>query len=220
MNHSFNIKIAKRFGQEGAVIIENIYFWLEKNKANNKHFHDGKYWTYNSTRAFAVLFPYWTSRQIERILKGLESNGAILAGNYNKIGYDRTKWYSITSMVESIYTYGGMDVTEGVNGNTPIVEPIPVINPIINSVINKKPKEMKINYADNVKMLEVEYTKLITQYTKVVIDEKIIDLSLWKGSKGKKTKSDYLTLLTWLRKDTKSNTPTKEDTWGGMKQFN
>ena len=72
--------------------------------------------------------------------------------------------------------------------------------------IDNKPK--KINYADNVKMLEVEYTKLITQYTKVVIDEKIIDLSLWKGSKGKTTKSDYLTLLTWLRKDTKATVTT------------
>ena len=85
---------------------------------------------------------------------------------------------------------------------------------------NIKEVAVKITYADNVKMLEVEYTKLITQYTKIVIDEKIIDLSLWKGSKGKATKSDYLTLLTWLRKDTKSNTPAKEDTWGGMKQFN
>jgi len=85
---------------------------------------------------------------------------------------------------------------------------------------NIKEVAVKITYADNVKMLEVEYTKLITQYTKIVIDEKIIDLSLWKGSKGKNTKSDYLTLLTWLRKDTKSNTPAKEDTWGGMKQFN
>ena len=215
MNHSFNVTIAKKFGQEGAVIVENIYFWLEKNKANNKHFYDNKYWTYNSTRAFSILFPYWSSRQIERILKGLETGGAILSGNYNKSGYDRTKWYSVTSMVESIYTNGGMEITEGVNGNTQTVEPIPVINPIIKPIINKEPKEIKINYADNVKMLEVEYTKLITQYTKAVIDEKIIDLSLWKGSKGKTTKSDYLTLLTWLRKDTKATTSTKK-----LKEFN
>ena len=91
---------------------------------------------------------------------------------------------------------------------------------VVKDSIDKVKKPLKINYADNVKMLEVEYTKLITQYTKTVIDEKIIDLSLWKGSKGKNTKSDYLTLLTWLRKDTKTNTPAKEDTWGGMKQFN
>ena len=136
MNHSFNITIARQFGQEGAVIVENIYFWLEKNKANNKHFYDGKYWTYNSTRAFSILFPYWSSRQIERILKGLEANGAILSGNYNKSGYDRTKWYAVTSIVESIYTNGGMETTEHVNGITQTVEPIPYINTNIKPIIN------------------------------------------------------------------------------------
>ena len=40
----------------------------------------------------------------------------------------------------------------------------------------------------------------------VIIDEKIIDLSLWKTSKGKTTKSDYATLQTWLRKDEKLGT--------------
>jgi len=92
--------------------------------------------------------------------------------------------------------------------------------------IEIKPKEIinvavkKIEYAERVHMLEDEYEKLINKYSQKVIDDKITDLDLWKGSTGKKNKSDYLTLLTWLRKDTKVNTPTKEDTWGGMKQFN
>jgi phage replisome organizer, putative, N-terminal region len=68
---------------------------------------------------------------------------------------------------------------------------------------NKKAESIKINYADRVKMTEEEYNKIITKYNKKLIDEKIIDLDLWKGSKGKTTKSDYLTLLTWLRKEAK-----------------
>ena len=65
--------------------------------------------------------------------------------------------------------------------------------------IDTKPK--KKNYADYVNMTEEEYRKLIEEYTEDFIKERIIDLSLWKGSKGKTTKSDYMTLLAWIRKD-------------------
>ena len=61
----------------------------------------------------------------------------------------------------------------------------------------------KIHYADNVTMLEEEYSKLIIEYGEPLIKEKIIDLDLWKGSKGKNTKSDYLTIKAWIRKDQK-----------------
>ena len=71
------------------------------------------------------------------------------------------------------------------------------IKPIINVAVKK------IEYAERVHMLEDEYEKLINKYSQKVIDDKITDLDLWKGSTGKKNKSDYLTLLTWLRKDTK-----------------
>ena len=69
----------------------------------------------------------------------------------------------------------------------------------IDKDIKAKPK--KIKYADRVFMLEEEYQKLIAQYSKTIIDNKIIDLDLWKGSKGKSTKSDYLTILAWLRRE-------------------
>jgi hypothetical protein len=66
-------------------------------------------------------------------------------------------------------------------------------------------KITKIHYADNVSMTEEEYTKLISEYGEVLIKDKIIDLDLWKGSKDRKTKSDYLTIKAWIRKDQKEN---------------
>lgn len=137
MNHSFNTEIAKLYGVEGAVIIENLYFWLAKNKANKKHFYDGEYWTYNSVNAFKELFPYWTERQIERILKNLEKDGAIITGNYNKLNYDRTKWYALTQTVKCIYANGEMDLHESLNGFTEMVKPIPYINTDIKTNINE-----------------------------------------------------------------------------------
>jgi len=136
MNHSFNVTAAKLYGVENAIIIENLYFWIEKNEANEKHFYEGDYWTYNSVKAFTKLFPYWTPRQIERILKSLEEKGAVKTGNFNKLSYDRTKWYALTKTVKCIYANGEMDLTGTLNGNTQTVEPIPDINTDINTDIN------------------------------------------------------------------------------------
>ena len=92
MDHSFNITAAKLYGVEEAVLLHNIYFWIKKNKANNKHFYDGYFWTYNSVEAFSELFSYWTKRQVERILNNLIKKGAIIKANYNEKAYDRTSW--------------------------------------------------------------------------------------------------------------------------------
>ncbi|MGV8979920.1 MAG: DUF4373 domain-containing protein [Clostridium sp.] len=76
----------------------------------------------------------------------------------------------------------------------------------------KEMKEMKevpvkTKYADRVTLSEDEYQNLVVKYSKAIIESKIIDLDLWKGSKGKTTSSDYLTILTWLRKKPIENRP-------------
>lgn len=73
-----------------------------------------------------------------------------------------------------------------------------------------KIKEAKVHYAERVTMTEIEYNKLLQMYSKDIIDNKIIDLDLWKGSKGKSTKSDYLTIMSWLRKDKPVEVKTKK----------
>lgn len=143
MTHSFDVDIAKKYGVQEAIFVQNLYFWISKNKANGRHFHDGRHWTFNSINAWIELFPYFSKRQVERILKSLEDSGAILTGNYNASAYDRTKWYALTddilSLLESdkkencISQNGKMDLSERVNRNTQTVEPIPDINTDINT---------------------------------------------------------------------------------------
>jgi hypothetical protein len=41
------------------------------------------------------LFPFWTTKQIRRIISSLEEQGAIVTGNYNTSTYDRTSWYAM-----------------------------------------------------------------------------------------------------------------------------
>lgn len=96
MMHSFDVEIATKYSQEKAVLIHNIAHWVEKNKANKKHFYDDKYWTYNDAEAFFKLFPYLGSiPKIRRILREMEDDNLIKSGDYNKNRYDRTKWYTL-----------------------------------------------------------------------------------------------------------------------------
>lgn len=95
MDHFFDIDIASKYGVDCAIIIHNLCFWIYKNQCNKNNFYDGHYWTYNSERAFAEIFPYWSRRQIQTIINKLKKNSIIEVGNYNNKKYDRTNWYTV-----------------------------------------------------------------------------------------------------------------------------
>lgn len=140
-SHSFYVHEAEKHGVEKAVILYNLRFWLEKNKANDKNLHDGYYWTYNSAKAFTVLFPYYTPSKVHRLLAQMEKDGLIVSGNYNKAGYDRTKWYSMPEfsvetiennhfslLQNAIFHFCKMDISLLQNGFFRSATPIPDIN--------------------------------------------------------------------------------------------
>lgn len=133
MEHNFNIFIAKKYGIQSAILLNHIYFWLEKNRANEINFFDGYYWTYNSKRAFADLFPYLTARQIDYAIQKLVDDGVIITGIYNKSAHDRTLWYTITKKGYSILQNCEMEFTNLGNGSHKNVQPIPNTIPYINT---------------------------------------------------------------------------------------
>jgi hypothetical protein len=122
---TFSTKDAKQYGVDGAIMLHHIRYWVAKNEANETNFHEGQYWTYNSTSAFAKLFPFYSARKIGRILSKLEDESAIISGNFNGKRYDRTKWFT---MVNAITENGMLHLTKTVNAITEIVEPIPKYN--------------------------------------------------------------------------------------------
>lgn len=117
--HIFNVDDAVEHGMEKAVLMQNMRFWLDKNKANGTNLHDGYYWTYNSAEAFFKLFPYFKSAKvIQRLLKSMVEDGLLLTGNYNKKGYDRTKWYSMPEYrAESLDTSHCSKMSNGLDKN-------------------------------------------------------------------------------------------------------
>ena len=98
MIHSYDIDDAIAHGVTSAVLLYNIKHWVAKNRANQRHFHDGRHWTYNSVAAFCELFPEFTQDQIRRSLEKLVSAGVLLCGNYSDKKYDRTRWYSLAAI--------------------------------------------------------------------------------------------------------------------------
>ena len=106
MVYGFDTNIAQKYGVDEAIFVHNLYFWIVKNEANGRHFYDGKYWTYNSAEAFVDLFPFWTPKQVRRIIDSLAEKGAIYVGNYNAKALDRTKWYALNEEIIQYYQMG------------------------------------------------------------------------------------------------------------------
>lgn len=99
----FNCECAQKYGVNGAIVLHSLVFWVYRNALNGDNSVDGKTWTYNSLTAFTTMFPFFSRDQIRRILKHLERDGAIETGCHNRIGFDRTKWYTISKDVATIY---------------------------------------------------------------------------------------------------------------------
>lgn len=95
-NINFDANLAKNIGVNEAIFLQNIWHWIKKNKVDNKNFHDGKYWTYNSKRAYEEYYPFWTYGQIRVIIKNLYIKNLILIGNYSDDKRDKTNWYTLS----------------------------------------------------------------------------------------------------------------------------
>jgi rubrerythrin len=103
-----NLALAVAYGTNESLFLTNLCFWIEKNKANKAHFHNGRYWVYNTMEAWAELFPYFTKDQIRHLIDKLKRKKILLVGTFNRTLYDRTQWYSVSDEVLSLYAGGGM----------------------------------------------------------------------------------------------------------------
>lgn len=157
MIHCFDTDIAKEFGLVDAIILNNIAFWVQKNKANKTNFHDGKYWTFNSIKAMQELFPYLSTKQIRSCLDRLETNGLIETGNFNQMWSDRTKWYTLSEKATDICHLGNLSIA-------PQGKAIPYINTDNNNICSSE-----LNESDSsLEKLETDFEKIYEIYPKKV----------------------------------------------------
>lgn len=102
-DHYFRIEIATRFGVDVAIFVNDIYHWCDKNQNNQACFHKGRYWTFNKMSAFCERHPYWSRRQVERIIAASKDAGLILVDRFNKDPMVRTNWYAVSDFALSFY---------------------------------------------------------------------------------------------------------------------
>lgn len=110
--------LAQILGLRGAVVTQQVHYWLDLfEKARDKaHFHEGRWWVWNSAEAWHTNFPFWTPAVIRSILdllrqpyeprdrkrgkaiaqdRRLRRKAVLLTATFNKKPYDRTLWWTI-----------------------------------------------------------------------------------------------------------------------------
>lgn len=96
MVHSFEVKLAVKYGLNEAIIYQYIQNEILFAMAS-KHiatYHDGIYWARASLDYMANDMPYFSKRTIRRTLDSLIEKGVLIKGNFNDNPFDRTCWYA------------------------------------------------------------------------------------------------------------------------------
>lgn len=140
--------LAVRIGLNESIVLQQIHYWNVINENNKNNFRDGYYWTFNSVKEWNKQFPFWSKNTIVRLLNRLEDKGLVVTGNYNKLKFDRTKWYRIDYEVLNAFTTDGqMDL-----------QPACTTIPETNTKTNKKSKRYIISETGN-EVLSYYYDK-------------------------------------------------------------
>lgn len=85
--------LAVVIGLKEAVVAQQLNYWLHSKSAK---IIDGRRWIYNTYEKWQKdSFPFFTIATIRRTFGSLEKQKIVLTGNFNKAGFDKTKWYSI-----------------------------------------------------------------------------------------------------------------------------
>lgn len=85
--------LAVVIGLKEAVVAQQLNYWLHSKSAK---IIDGRRWIYNTYGKWQKdSFPFFTIATIRRTFGSLEKQKIVLTGNFNKAGFDKTKWYSI-----------------------------------------------------------------------------------------------------------------------------
>lgn len=192
MQHHFNVEIAKIFGVNVAIFLDHMAFWITKNMANNRHYHEGTYWTYNTIEAYKELFPYWTTRQMRGVIDKCIKYGLILESNYNITTYDRTKWYALTEesaklLNISICQKGQMDSSKLTNGFVKKGKPIPYALPVTNTSREEERKK-RVPLSENFKpdQKREEKAKEVSQRCNISFNDLLYKfITMYKGKYNK-----------------------------------
>lgn len=86
-------KLASVIGLNESIVLQQLNYWLHGKSAKQIN---GRLWIYNTYDNWQKdNFPFWSKSTVRRALDSCIKKGLIITGNFNKAGFDKTKWYSI-----------------------------------------------------------------------------------------------------------------------------
>lgn len=88
-------QLAQIIGLNEAIVVQQIHYL--RLQPNFGEWHDGRKWVRMTLREWKERhFPFWSEATIQRTLDSLEEMGLVVSTDeWNKLGFDRTKWYAI-----------------------------------------------------------------------------------------------------------------------------
>lgn len=134
-----NPTLAKAIGLNEALVLQQLNYWIEVNRKTGKNYHEGRYWTYNSIRAWKEEnFDYLSLDTVKRTFARLERAGYLLTGNFNKDPRDKTKWYAINDeQLEALF----WQLREEKNQRESKIRGKVSENPLPNALVQNAPME-------------------------------------------------------------------------------
>ncbi len=87
--------LATLIGLNESIVLQQVHYWLKVKEKAGQDCINGHYWVYNTYEQWQEQFPFFSLRTLRRIFTSLEKKGLLIAGNFNKAGFDKTKWYTI-----------------------------------------------------------------------------------------------------------------------------
>lgn len=92
--------LAKEFGLNAAVFLQQLHYWTEEKLRNPDRYRDswvnGYFWTYNTIDEWLTQLPFIGSKPtFKRMISELQEKGILVVECHNKAGFDKTSWYRI-----------------------------------------------------------------------------------------------------------------------------
>ena len=107
--HFFQKELAEKYGVDEAIMLNHIIFWISINSKNLENRYDNRTWMYCTYKRFSEYFSYWSESQVRRIINSLINYNVLISGNYNRHGYDQTKWYALYDEEHYLTYYNAID---------------------------------------------------------------------------------------------------------------
>lgn len=84
-------ELVDRLGFSTAAVYAPLYDLYRKQRRQQRHFHDGRYWVRMPYEDFPRMFPDLPAAIVSKALKKLEDEGLL-----RMVHYGRLSWYAIT----------------------------------------------------------------------------------------------------------------------------